>query len=189
MSKKCILIVLFSIFLFTNAFTQTQKEQNSPVGTWAKNFGTSEYFLEINDTEIKYINKKSEKYIRFSYQLEESKDPSEIIVKTYSKSDTLKLNEINEDLYYHLTKVSPAIPFKRDGDDMSIFLQNKKGKLQEMKLTLRSKKDETINTAKTLGTIVGAAVATYLIVETADHFIDKATMQSIADDCLEALDY
>ena len=180
--KRFCFSLLLVILIFSKAFSQEQTSDNSPKGKWAKSFGNSEYFLEIDNSVIKYINKKTEKYIRFSYRIEDSK----IIFTGYGDTDPLPFNEINEDLYYHLTKVSGVIEFKRKNDNMSLFIQNHKNKPDEIKLITIEKKEENIKNAKTAGKALGTLAAAVLAYEAADYVIDRTTMQSIADDCLKA---
>lgn len=183
--KRFCFTLLLTILIFTKAFAQEQTSDKSPVGKWAKNIGTSEYFLEIDDSVIKYINKKSEKYIRLPYHIE----GSSIVITSYYNSDPLKFNEINEDLFYHLNKISHDIEFSRKKDNMSFFITNHKGKPDELKFTLLSHKEKTIGNLKTAGKVVGTVAAVGAALLTADAIDDASTkseMQSIADDCLKA---
>ncbi len=203
-TKKIIFIALLSLILVSICFSQNQISNNNPVGEWCQDkIGNSEFFFDITESEIKYIEKKTEKYRLWNYQLKMYEDCSLIQLDNFDGIGTLALNEINKDLYYYLTKVAPelalkwvstrnpVIPFQRkDNDYMSlvILVKGKKGELEakEMKLVTRAKKQATIDAWKTAGEVAVAATAVYGAYKAYDYISGNADMNDIAKDCLKA---
>ena len=186
-NRKHFFIALFLLVTLTRIFSQTV--ENTPVGEWCQDkIWNSEFFLDISDSEIKYIEKKSEKFIRFTYHLDES---SQIVIDGYYPNDPLNYQDMNRELYYNLSisKKSP-IPFTRKGDKMSFSLVTQKGKRTELKLITREKRQETIDGWKSVGkTALGIGIgvaAGYVAYKAWDYITGEKDMQDIADDCLEA---
>lgn len=184
--KKIFIISIFSVLFAWNICSQEKDITKTPEGEWCQDIiGNSDYFLDISNYEIKYIEKKTDKYIRLGYRLISGETPK-IELLTYEEKDPLKLNEIDADIYKYLMDVSLTIPFTRkDKDHMSFFIKvkDKKGNYQaeEIKLITRTKKEQNLNIAKGVGT--AAAVVGALLL--ADYIADEIEMKNIADDCLK----
>lgn len=185
--KKCISIALLSIILISHIFTQ--EKNHSPIGEWAVSSGVgdyllkSEYNLEISAKKIKYIENKTQKFITFPYYVDTSSESEyPFLVFTNPEPDSsLKLEEIDKDLFFHLTQISGSIPFSRKNDSLDFFLTNSKGKEKKVSFISTAKKEEKLSTGKKAEKFV----FTYLAFKAADYLSGKVSMQDIADDCLK----
>lgn len=192
--KKCISIAFLSIFLISHIFTQ--ENNNSPIGEWAVSSRVavvgdyvfkSEYNLEISARKIIYIENKTQKFITFPYYVDtNSESEYPCLVFTNPEPDSsLKLEEIDKDLFFHLTQISGSIPFSRKNDSLDFFLTNSKGKEKKVSFISTAKKEEKLSTGKKAEKFVFEAAGTYLAYKAADYLSGKVSMQDIADDCLK----
>ncbi len=166
--KKVFIIFSFLFISLTAAFAQT----DSPVGNWAKDkIGNSDYFLEIDATTIKYVDKKTEKYVIWNYYLSENF----IVFGTILDKTT---NTINSELYKPLYKdKNPRIKFERSKDKMIIYFTEK-----GVKFITKEAKEKN---AETAGAI--AALATALIIkEATDTVASEDEVKALADKVYDA---
>ena len=188
--KKCISITLLSIFLISHFFAQ--EKSNSPIGEWAVSSGVgdyllkSEYNLEISAKKIKYIENKTQKFITFPYYVDTSSESEyPFLVFTNPEPDSsLKLEEINKDLFFHLTK-SASIPFSRNNDSLTFFLITSKGKEKKVSFISTAKKEEKLSTGKKAEKFVVVAGGTVVAIKAVDYLSGKVKMNDIAEDCLK----
>ena len=182
-TRKNIFIVALVLLFVPSLFAQTD---STPVGEWCENkVGNSEFFLDISDSEIKYIEKKSEDFIIFNYHVEGDTQPK-IVIDSFRKDSTLEFDKINKELFTHLTKISTTIPYTRDGDKMILLLKTEKGKEHKIKLVTREKKQAYADGLKTAGAVGLALIVGVAAYEAWDYIKGKADMQDIADECLKA---
>ena len=189
--KKSISIALLSIILLSHIFTQ--ENNNSPIGEWAVSSGfgdyllKSEYNLEISAKKIKYIENKTQKFITFPYYVDTSSESEYpcLVLKNPELGSSLKLEEINRDLFFHLTQIPSSISFSRNNDSLTFFLITSKGKEKKVSFISTAKKEEKLSTGKKAENFVFAAAGTYLAHKAADYLSGKVSMQDIADGCLK----
>ncbi len=189
--KKCISIALLSIFLISYSFAQ--EKSNSPIGEWAVSSGfgdyllKSEYNLEISARKIKYIENKTQKFITFPYYVDTSSESEyPFLVFTNPEPDSsLKLEEINKDLFFHLKKISGSIPFSRNNDSLTFFLITSKGKEKKVSFISTAKKEEKLSTGNKAKTVAAVTVGTVVAIKAADYLSGKVKMNDIAEDCLK----
>ena len=191
MNKKYFSIVVLSIMLSTAIFSQTNTNK-AIKGKWAKKSGFTEFFLEISDYEIKYIEKSSDKFIRYPYKLDAGQYGTSYefnILEPY-KDHTLDLDKLNKDFTRTLTTTNNIIPIKLENDELTLFFLNKKNKWEAYEMIPFEKKEEIVNNRwstfdKVLGYAEkGAEIA--VTVDAVDDTYDNAQMQSIANKCLKA---
>ena len=192
--KKVISIAFFSILLISHFFSQEQN--NSPAGNWAVSSGVagvgdyllnSEYNLEITNRKIKYIQNKTQKFISFPYYVDKNSETEHprIVLRDIDADSSLKFEEINKELFFHLTEISGAIPFSRNNDSLVFFLTTSKGKEKKVSFIPADKKEEKLSTGKTVEILVGTVTTAYITFKAADYLSGKASMKDIADDCLK----
>ena len=185
-TKKIICILSLAFLLTACIFAQEKEITDTPVGEWCDNYFTpSNFFLDINNYEIKYTQKKTDKSIMFSYKLVNTDEGNFITFSNYYE-DSLQLNEIDKDLFYHLTNVSPDIRFTRKDNTMTFFLVNQKGKQKQLTLYTLESKQALIDAGKKLGKDFVEGAAGYAAYKAADYLSGKIEMKDIADECLAA---
>lgn len=175
MKKLCIFVNLLFLFI-TGLFAQN----NSPVGNWAKDkIGNSDYFLEIDEYSIKYIDKKTENYISWSYYTW----GDEIIFNEILSKNT---NTLNNELYEPLYKNQKnRIKFSRNGNKMTLYLTD-----EGVNFITKEAKDKQLADAKktvkgVLGAL-GAVGAVALAYEATDTVASKSEVKNLADKVYDA---
>lgn len=166
--KKVFIIFSFLFIGLCSAFAQS----NSPVGNWAKDkIGNSDYFLEIDATTIKYIDKKTEKYVIWDYYLSDN-------FMVFGRIVENTTNQINSELYKPLYEDKNSwIRFERSKDKMTIYFTEK-----GVKFITKEAKEKN---AETAGAI--AALATALIIkEATDTVASENEVKSLADKVYDA---
>ena len=166
--KKIFFSLCFLFVMLTAAFAQ----DNSPIGNWAKDkIGNSDYCLEIDETTIKYVDKKTEEYITWRYNVSgEYILFGSIVDKTTTKLNPELYKPLYEDGIYQ-------IKFKRSENKMTIYFNEKGVKF----ITQEAKK---ANGELALG---AAALATALIIkEATDTVATESEVKSLADKVIDA---
>lgn len=194
-NKKIIGIVFVSLFMICGIFAQTA-EDIGLAGEWAKKSGSSEFFLNIDESTITYKDKKTEKEMCFAYTLQQNTQdtknyPYQLLITEayYSNDEHLEVEKLNED-FLRTLKAGMIVPIKLEKEVLTLGLLNKKNKTDDYKMIPLSKKDEKVSFWKKAGTVVVGVVATgtaaYLAADAIDDAKDNNDMQKIADECLEA---
>ena len=170
MKKLCIFVNLLFLFI-TGLFAQN----NTPVGNWAKDkIGNSDYFLEITENNIKYVDKKTEGYIKWYYTYTDN----EICFREITSQSIDTLNyELYKPLYEDNKRI---IRFSRNGDKMTLYLNDKGVKF----ITKEAKEKQIANAKKAgegllgLAAIVGTAALAY---EATDTVASESEVKALAD--------
>ncbi len=175
MKKLCIFVNLLFLFI-TGLFAQN----NTPVGNWAKNkIGNSDYFLEITENNIKYVDKKTEGYIKWYYTYTDN----EICFREITSQS---IDTLNRELYKPLYEDNKRIiRFSRNGDKMTLYLND-----EGINFITKEAKDKQIASAKKVGKgIVGAlavAGAAVLAYEATDTVASESEVKALADKVYKA---
>lgn len=149
---------------------------NSPVGKWAKDkIGSSDYFLEIDDTVFKYSEKKGGNYIAWSYRV----DDGRIMLLNLTEHTT---SSLNHELYEPIVERNEnSFAFSRSGDKMTIFFNNK-----GVKFITAEAKQKKIDAAKGAGALFGIAAGAMILKEATDTVATEEEARNLADKIYDA---
>ena len=189
MKLNRITVFIISFTFLTGLFAQNNTTDEL-YGKWAKDSGFSDFFLEIDNSEILYIDKSSEKTVRFSYHLQQGNYGTDLEIKIdgYFNDNTLELSKLYSDFSRSVNFAQ--IPFKFEKDVLHLYLINKKNEWSEYKMIPFEKKDATVSKWKNIGkkALEGGVEVTKVAIaaDLVDDSLDNVKMQSIADKCLKA---
>ena len=168
--KKVFSIPGILLFFTVAVFAQN----NPPKGNWAKDIiGTSDYFLEIDDYTIKYVENKTNNYITWQYSLSDDGDYI-IFGDIIEHSATTLKSEIYKPLYEDYIR---SIKFERSGNKMTIYF-NDKG----VKFITKEAKSEAADAALGLGALIGGLI----IKEATDTVATEQEVKTLADKVYDA---
>lgn len=168
MKHKKLLSLIAAALLST--FTLIAND-NSPVGKWSKDkIGSSDYYLEITDSEIKYIDKKTEGYITWNYSLSDDSICFGDIIDSSTKT-------LNHELYTPLYKNNnKTVKFSRKDSKMTLTLAD-----TEVKFILTETKHKIGKVAAGIGTVAAVVATAAIVNEVTDTVASSHEVNSLAD--------
>lgn len=165
MKKLCLFFCILFLLL-----TGILAQDNTPVGDWAQDrIGNSDYYLEIDDSTIKYVDRKTEDYMIWHYT---------------TKGDYIYFGNIvsppTGDFFPDLYN-NKKIQFTRTGDKMIFYLADDK-----VKFITKESKDSKFKIATAIGGAALGLGALLLSNEMTDTVATESEVNSLADKVYKA---